>query len=622
MGRRRPGQYERTQFFGINFNDSKICHDQKDFLESFEMQNVDIGLSGIRTRQGRLKINSSAVPSNIHSLDWFRDKNNNSHLMIGAGSVIYDAGDASATAVSSLTGLTPDTKSNNTSFKGFHWFANGVDTPKKYDGTTWTLAAIPKPAAVPTTADGGGGILSGDYLYTYVYVYVNVALGYESESAIPGYSTLLTVVNKQIDVDVVADPTGTATYIRIYRRSSTTVSPKLVVQLSNTTATYTDNIAEAALGNYLTGGNEGNVNVNFKGLTAWNNRLWGWYDEYVYFTREHEPEKWWTFESDFNPFIIDPVNNENVVACFPFGSVLVIFTENRMQYIVGDAEPFTRVVIPGNFGCISKRSIRECGPFLMWTGKDGIYKWDGVTIPQMVSRPVNNDLGEADRGILDTVTNSLAIGASLYDPKTHKYWNTTPVGSQLLNSRTHYYDFEMKNENKLSQWGMYTFGFVDAVVTHDGRIITASGADGYYRFEKTGTDDDGTTIDAYYETRQWDFGSRSWDKRFFRFAASAFTTGDPVTFSIKCWDPRVGLRQDDISLSSPVGAVWASGAGVPTGAGVWDSSTCGGSIMDYRYNSFKQFCMGTYISFKIAMNKDAVFDGFTAEYIVLRGAKV
>ena len=317
----------RDLFYGLNISDPVSCGNHLHFHEAAYIKNIILSRSkGFGIRPGREIIGAVDEPDVIHSLDWFQDYQNQGHLLIGAGGQVYDDPEAAGIPVPSMTGLTVGQKTHNTSYLDFLWHCNGVDENKKFDGTNWSRAGMFAPAAAPEIelAVTPGDLIADEYQYAYVYVYKNNALGYEVESRISEVATLEVGDNTAINITVTADDTGTASCIRVYRRSGEAIEWKNVelgapdqYDLPNITATYTDSNENDDLGDMPDFPNEGEVldidmePVALQGITLHKSRLWGWKGAYLYYTVAGRPEKWWNDASDYQPFLVDKQNNQD-----------------------------------------------------------------------------------------------------------------------------------------------------------------------------------------------------------------------------------------------------------------------------------------------------------------------
>lgn len=115
-----------------------------------------------------------------------------------------------------------------------------------YDGDTRTArkAGVVAPAAQPTGAVGAGGSLTGDYKL--VYTFVNDQ-GHESNPS-PASATVTATADKIDWATIAVGATGTASR-RLYRTTASGATYLFLTTIAdNVTTTYTDDVADAALG--------------------------------------------------------------------------------------------------------------------------------------------------------------------------------------------------------------------------------------------------------------------------------------------------------------------------------------------------------------------------------------
>jgi len=541
----------------------------------------------------------------IHTLGWYKDSSNIDNLIIGAYNKIYkDAGAGGSPSL--ITSLLVDAQKGSIAKYGKHMmYVDGSNGNYKYDGTNWLKLGIAAPGAAPTVAvNAAAGNLNGTYIYRYVYVYKNGSLGYESESRWSEYSAEVVPANEQVDVDVVASTDSQVTNIRIYRISSVSVEWRMVVELANTTATYTDNIAEDSLGDEINYPYEGepldkDLNpVMLDGIIQWRDRLWGWDESYLYFTREGYPEKWINDTTTLvQPFNIAPSTGEKIVAAIPFKNLIVVFTDDDMFLVTGDAEPFRVIDYRNNLGCVAPRSPAVCDGRLFWLSKDGVQAWDGVGKPVWISEPIDTDYEGNGRGLLDTPVVMLHGAVGNYVISDNAYWLSVPFAGGASNTRTFTFDLKVAGVTRLSAWNVNNFGYVDAVVSPDRDFYTGEYSNDYI-LELTGTQDKGTDVTAFLETRHTDYGSDMLDKEFYELDATGYTSGDPIEF------------QTIVDLGAITDPVFLTSGGAKWGTAIWGTSKWGGVPILRYTNSYPQEICGTTFGYKIIFNKNAYFNSF------------
>jgi len=614
---------QRSKFYGLNFADPKYSggsEGRSDFKEASDLNNIRFTDDAKpAARKGRDKVDADSYTTDaIHTLGWFEDSSGTEHLIVAAGNDIFTDALTVFPPVTSHTLTTPDKRATIETYANHLWYVDGNNGNLKYDGTNWYNLGIAAPAAAPAVADGGAGVLTGTYQYVYVYVYKNVGLGYEVESKASALSAEFVAAAKQIDVDVVASTDAQVNFIRIYRISSVAAELQRVAEIANTTTTYTDNVADNALGAAMVDRFEGepldasSVAVKFDGVVAWKDRLWGWKGPTLYYSKAGKPEVWWNDESDFQPITIENETGRKIIKCIPFRNNLIVYTEDKMFIVSGDIEPWAVLDYRNNIGCISDRSPVVCQGYLQWLSNGGMYQWNGVDEPLPISDPVDNDFEGTSRGIMESPNTSLAFVKGIYVPDEKLTLLSTPFTSAVFNSRTFVYDHEIARQTPLSPWSLWDdLSFVDAVINPARVMYSAAttAVDGkyYYKQEFLGTQDEGTDVaNVYYETRHWDFGTTLMDKKMFYLGANGYTTGTDITFKTIV---DFGQFTDTFDLST---------GGDEFDVALWDDGEWAGANLVSIWTSYPQDTIGTILGFRIEMDKDAVFHSFDLQFMETR----
>jgi len=128
-------------------------------------------------------------------------------------------------------------------------FYNGSTTQRKLDGTTSSAVGLDGPDTAPTLAAGAAGVLTGSYAYKVTFVIESGGIRvYESDPSDSSNSvTLSSDKGSLTDVPVSTDARVNARYI--YRTFVGGAKWYYAGKISdNTTTTYTDNLADASLG--------------------------------------------------------------------------------------------------------------------------------------------------------------------------------------------------------------------------------------------------------------------------------------------------------------------------------------------------------------------------------------
>jgi len=152
-------------------------------------------------------------------------------------------------------------------------------------------AGIAAPSAAATAVQGAAGVLVAG-AYTYVVTFRNSATGAESN---PSPSVAVTIAASR-QVDLSAIPTSANAQVdsrRIYRSliDQSGIYYLVATIANNTATTYSDNIAQSALGDAASSLNA-EPPVGMTALEEWNERLWMAGESNVYYSRALFPESW------------------------------------------------------------------------------------------------------------------------------------------------------------------------------------------------------------------------------------------------------------------------------------------------------------------------------------------
>ncbi len=251
------------------------------------------------------------------------------------------------------------------------YYSNGISQPQKTsDGTTFFNLGIVKPAAAPTTVLGGTGNLTGTYQYAYTYYNVNDG----TESQPSEYSADLVTASETVDVTVVASTDPQVTNIRLYRIGGNLVSAVLVVELTNTSQTYNDNIADIdVIGTALASANYKEAPSGLSFLTEFNTMLFGALDSKLRYSDIAFVNYW----SDFNFIDFD----EPITGLGPTANGLIVFTANKTFIVTGNSpDTLSKYLVSARQGCKLHKSIQYVKNTLVWVSNDGICATTGGEI--------------------------------------------------------------------------------------------------------------------------------------------------------------------------------------------------------------------------------------------------
>ncbi len=329
------------------------------------------------------------------------------------------------------------------------FFGNGTDM-QKWDGTTVTKWGITSPAAAPTVATSGTGITltSGR---KYRYTYGNASTGHQSSPSTVSASTGA-ITNLQVDVTVVASTDAQVDEIHIYGTTDggggiyfeITGSP-----FANASTSYADTTADADLSSTVSP--EETINdppPAAKGFVWWNNRIWMFENNTVWYTGWEEivtgveeecvpsgsAGNLWKVESEVNGLGVTP-------------EALLIYTAASVHRIEGDTrDTFGRKFFLSNLGVRERAAVARMGRLTAWLdSSNSIYITDGFQAQEIgtdilpdlagidhtqASMAIHNDGQRKWLMLLDGGNSRLRV----YDFETEQWMPPWTVGGRAIHS--------------------------------------------------------------------------------------------------------------------------------------------------------------------------------------------
>jgi len=302
---------------------------------------------------------------------------------------------------------------------------------------------IPAPTAAPTTSvsgtdDGTQTKYSTSYVYTFVSAY-----GEEGPPSAP--STVFDKVDGQtVTVSGLETSAGSGTgrtntnltHKRIYRSNtgSNTTAFQFVKQVSLATASTTDALNNSQLAEVIPStywiGPPNEVSADYpdgpmKGLTAMPNGIFaGFTGKRVCFSDPYLPHAW--------PVAYRITLEEEIVGIKMAGQGLIIGTKGTPYLIAGtDPQSMSVVRIEAAQACLSKTSMVDMGPYVLYAGADGLVAAAGVDVNVVTEGLIAPEQWRADyypsslRGFLwegryvglYTNASDEAYGGFIFDPR-------------------------------------------------------------------------------------------------------------------------------------------------------------------------------------------------------------
>lgn len=369
--------------------------------EAVEIRNFRLDkLGSLVSRQGYSRYNS-ASPGSVLSLGRWRNPTDPSQnvvlVALGDGSL---SGVVSGSWTELLTGLDTTAVGEFVPVRDITIYANGVDSPVAFDGTTAYTLGIAAPASAPSLA-ATTGTLTGTYKYTYTYY--SSTRGVESNAA---DTSPITLAAEGTDVSLVASSDSTVDKIRVYRTTAGGATPLLLDETTNVTATYTDdgsgsltltaapstNDAPPALEHvaYLQGYTFGSID----GTLCW--------------SKAYQPDYWPALFSTEVPF----EGNDTIVALWAHQDTLLIFGRQNVILLSGGSGEWRLSRVDVDQGVVNSNSILEVDGSLVFLAKDGLRLFPNM---QPFAPKLTRTLAQHTR-------DELEAAACVYVPEERSIW--------------------------------------------------------------------------------------------------------------------------------------------------------------------------------------------------------
>lgn len=142
-----------------------------------------------------------------------------------------------------------------------------------------------------------------------------------------------------------------------------------------------------------------------------------------------------------------------VTSIFPYGGGLLVYTETRTEFFVGDPDYAQGMTsLSETIGCSSHETVADCGGYLTWLSQAGVVVWTGgaafPTANLSDPEPINGQLFSTIQRDIDRIDwNSRELISAYYNSEKKKYYLSAKlinyVGSEPF-WRTLVYDFKYK----------------------------------------------------------------------------------------------------------------------------------------------------------------------------------
>jgi len=485
--------------------------------ESPDCLNVVFSDGGVGTRDGFSKVNTAAVGSYVCEGLYTRVGNNSVETMVAFfnGSAFTLDNTSLVTIPSAQSIFTVGARVGSAQMENHIFFGNGGVNPYKYNGAAFTLHGVKQASQVASFNSNGAGSPNGDYQYKFTFVNSALVEGNPSDA-----STTFTVSSKIINVSSI--PVGTASWgvasRKIYRTVAGGTTFKLVATISdNTTTSYDDNIADAALG--ANAPSEKGMPPKYSTIIYHKSRLFMNDTDnpsFVWYTDLNEP---YTVAS--TNFIIVGDGSTDLVQAFEVqDDQLVVFCRRNVHIVyMQDTDPANWYVLKSKSAYTSRSPFgsflynnKVAFPAMQNDKFVGIAALSGDTVEptqsllstssvasELKSDPIEEDMFDIQESYVRNIS-SIVFKNIAYIAMTKASGNTT-------NNRVYIMDFSITRQTKKKReaWAPWTGLNVAQFAIYSGSLYYGtSTATGFIYKQAAGVyADDGTAINSYFWTKEF-----------------------------------------------------------------------------------------------------------------------
>ena len=556
---------------GLNTKFEKTIIDDNDSPECF---NVVFSNGAVGTREGVVKKNAITVNSFVCDGLYTRHNNVGGATMIAffGGSAWTLDGTTFATIPSAQSVFTAGIRVGATEYQQHLFVGNGGVIPYKYNGTDWTRHGVYPPTTTSTVASQAVGVLTGDYRYKVVYVNSQSVEGDVGPVTVTFTAAGATL--RVSDIPVAPQSFGVSSR-RLYRTAAGGSTFKRLTTISdNTTTTYDDNIADAALG--ADADSDQGVPPKYSWILYHRDRVFcndadnpGLY----YYSDLEEP---YTFSAtNFRNF---GDNTSDLVRAGAIdGENIAIFGDRSIELLYmpsTDDTEWLRIRVKSDFGCKSPYGIVKYKNGLLFPAvQEGRFVGFAHLIGDALA-PSASFLTVATAGS-ELLSNKIepdmmnVFEADVDEISGHVYENkayfAVPYGDNPTeNNRVYVFDFSISNLSKKTpySWAPWTGLYPAQFAEYDGELYFGDGrAVGFVRQLNSGFyRDDTAAIDSYYWTKE--FGGNPGDFNFhkdFRYANLLVDlAGDYLMNFTARTDSDLGSGNTQTIDLDPGGSLWGT----------------------------------------------------------------
>ncbi len=470
--------------------------------QATEVMNFFFGLGGIlRVRKGSEKRTITSLgPDGIKSGVRYYPPSGPPRIVVDWRDGTYVSSDDGRTLSPLQTGLLGFVRATYVQVRDILYRADGVNEPKKYDGTFLTKWGIDPPLLAPSASGTTGGSLVPASTYK-----VRVTFVSDTAESNPSPEVTVNLTSAQNAISLTGIPVSADPQVkkrRIYRTRANGAIFYFDTEIpNNTTTSVTLTKADSALGIEMPEDKDPPPRDLFL-CELFKNRLFGVRASErrkLYFSEFFEPEAW-----PVDYFITIPFpEGDQIVGLKALGDLLFIFGTSSVFVLVGDS-PFNFTVRQtfADEGFVSANGVVVVENVLMGPTRYGFQAFDG-TIVKILSWEIEPTIRtELDQTRLDTIV-------GVYDLENRVVRWCVPLAAGGRGEFV--YDLFHRTWTRTDRNMSVYIPFHGA--PDRGELYSGSSTDGSIWRENVGYSDDGRDIKARYRTKTFDFNTPRQRKR-------------------------------------------------------------------------------------------------------------
>ena len=481
----------------------------KNSNQANETDNIVLTKRGFQNRGGQLYVNTLRPASNpeLHfGIDFVRTVGGvttRKKIAFGTDGNVYDYSTNPPTII--LSGLTPGYEPDVLIIHGWLCFVDGINTPRKYNMTSWYQWGITAPASAPTLGLGGAGNPNGTYRFRVAYRRNPLdAIDPGAVSSMGTISAPVTAANQVINltnIPISADPQVNARdiYVQISGRwyKATTIN-------DNTTTTYTYDLLDSIVVEF----EEGRTDRDPPPTAA---KICEMHKDIAFLS--DGTLLYWSILNEFEAFsVLDRVSNAfNPNDGIPITSLvsytdLAVCKERSIYVRAGDDVSYTITLKVSDSGVVSNHSVVVKDNIFYYIAHDGFRVFDGNN-SAIISRNINNLLfgSNIEKLIFAPYINKIT-GVYYSNNNVESVIWTIPTASNRFNLAFCYYPGFVTTDSQGQQVGAWVswsnldarfiFKTINASSLNDN--IFTCGMTGFMNQVDVGYTDNGVRINCVY----------------------------------------------------------------------------------------------------------------------------